>query len=64
VLLGSAVGSVWTAMGGVASAAVAAAQRRRIGRVQLALEQILDRLEHGDMRPARSSLLEFLTSTR
>ena len=64
VLLGSAIGSVWTALGGVAAAAIAAAQRRRMGRVQLALEQVLDRLELGDMRPARSSLLEFLTSAR
>jgi hypothetical protein len=62
VLLGSVIGSVWTLLGGVAASGVAALQRRKISRGQLALEQILDRLEHGEMRPPRASLLEFLTS--
>ncbi len=64
LLIGSVMGSVWTLLGGVAAAGVAAAQRRRLGRGQLALEQILDRLEHGEMRPTRTSLLQFLTSGR
>jgi hypothetical protein len=64
VLLGAAVGSVWTLLGGAAAAGIAGAQRRRIGRGQLALEQILDRLEHGEMKAGRGSLLEFLTSGR
>ncbi len=64
LLIGSVMGSVWTLLGGVAAAGVAAAQRRRLGRGQLALEQILDRLEHGEMRPTHTSLLQFLTSGR
>jgi hypothetical protein len=64
VFLGAAIGSMWTMLGGAAAAGLATAQRRRIGRGQLALEQILDRLEHGEMRGGRGSLLEFLTSGR
>jgi hypothetical protein len=64
VLLGAAIGSVWTALGGVAAAGVATSQRKRLERGQLALEQILDRLEHGEMKSPRGSLLEFFTSPR
>ena len=64
VLLGSAIGSVWTVLGALAASAIAAAQRRRIGRGQLSLEQILDRLEHGEMSAGRGSLLDFLTLAR
>jgi hypothetical protein len=64
VILGAAIGTVWTALGGVAAAGVASAQRRRLERGQLALEQILDRLEHGEMKSARGSLIEFLTQSR
>ena len=64
VFLGAAVGSVWTLLGGAAAAGLATAQRKRIGRGQLALEQILDRLEHGQMKAGRGSLLEFLTTGR
>ena len=62
--IGAVVGSVWTALSGVAAAAMARAQRRKVARGQLALEQILDRLEHGDMRATRNPLMEFLNSVR
>jgi hypothetical protein len=62
--IGAIVGSVWTAVAGVAAAAVARAQRRKVARGQLALEQILDRLEHGEIRSPRSPLMDFLSSVR
>jgi hypothetical protein len=64
LLIGTAVGSIWTAIAGVASTAVARAQRRKVARGQLALEQILDRLEHGEMRASKNVLMEFLSSVR
>ena len=64
VVLGAAIGTVWTGLGGLAAAGIATAQRRRMERGQLALEQILDRLEHGEMKASRASLLEFLTLPR
>jgi hypothetical protein len=33
---------------------VSRSYRRKVARVQLALEQVLDRLEHGEIRPHRS----------
>lgn len=62
--IGAIVGSVWTTLAGVAAAAVARAQRRKVARGQLALEQILDRLEHGEIRAPRSPLMDFLSSVR
>lgn len=50
LLIGSVVGAVWTTLGGVAAAAIARTQRRKIASVQLALEQVLDRLEHGEIK--------------
>lgn len=64
MLIGGAVGSVWTLVAGLASAAIARAQRRKLARAQLALEQVLDRLEHGEIRAPKSPLLEFLSSVR
>jgi hypothetical protein len=64
LLIGAAVGSLWTAIAGVAATAIARAQRRKVSRGQLALEQILDRLEHGEMRSPRSPILDFLSSVR
>jgi hypothetical protein len=63
VFIGSVIGSIWTLLGGLAASGVAGAQRRRIARGQLALEQILDRVEHGEIKSGRGSLLEFLTSS-
>ena len=56
-----AVGAVWAAIGGAGFAAVTKSYRSSIGRAQLALEQALDRLEHGDP-PKRPSLLDMLSS--
>jgi hypothetical protein len=64
LVIGGVLGSVWTLAGGLIAAAVAATQRKKMGKAQLSLEQILDRLEHGEIKPARSSLMEFLTSVR
>jgi hypothetical protein len=64
LVIGGVVGSAWTLVGGLVAAGVAAAQRRKLSRAQLALEQILDRLEHGEMKAQRGSLLEFLSTVR
>ena len=64
LLIGAVVGSIWTALAGIAAATIAGAQRRKLARGQLALEQILDRLEHGDMRSPRPSLIDFLSTAR
>jgi hypothetical protein len=54
------VGAVPAILGLVACAAVARTHRHTVERAQLALEQVLDRLEHGDARrPA--TLLDVLT---
>ncbi len=55
-LVGSVVGGVWTLTGGVSAAVIASGQRKRMVRAQLALEQILDRLEHGEMRKSLNPL--------
>ncbi len=47
------VGAVPVAAGAVAGIALARSHRQTVGRVQLALEQVLDRLEHGDIRRYR-----------
>jgi hypothetical protein len=64
MVIGGIVGSVWTLLAGLGSSAIARAQRRRMSRGQLALEQVLDRLEHGEMRAPKSALLDFLSSVR
>jgi hypothetical protein len=50
VLVAGVSGAVLTAVGAFAAVAIARAHRRRLERAQLALEQVLDRLEHGDGR--------------
>jgi hypothetical protein len=56
-----AMGAVPAALGVAAFAAVARTHRHTVERAQLALEQVLDRLEHGDARrPA--SFIDMLTS--
>ncbi|HEX6313581.1 MAG TPA: hypothetical protein VFZ73_01930 [Gemmatimonadaceae bacterium] len=62
--IGAIVGSIWTALAGFGATAIARAQRRKVSRGQLALEQILDRLEHGEMKSSRSSIVDFLSSVR
>ena len=64
LVIGAIVGSIWTALAGLGATAIARAQRRKVARGQLALEQILDKLEHGDMRTTRPSLMDFLSSVR
>ena len=64
LVIGAIVGSIWTALAGLGATAIARAQRRKVARGQLALEQILDRLEHGEMRAPRSSMIDFLSSVR
>jgi hypothetical protein len=56
-----AIGGVWAALGGVGFAAFARTYRANVQRAQLALEQALDRFEHGDA-PKRESLLDVLSS--
>ena len=56
-----AIGTVWAALGGVGFAAMARTQRSSVLNAQLALEQALDRLEHGE--PTRNpSIFEVITS--
>jgi hypothetical protein len=64
LVIGAVVGSIWTALAGLGATAIARAQRRKVARGQLALEQILDRLEHGEMRSVKSTLMDFLSSVR
>jgi hypothetical protein len=64
LVIGAVVGSAWTAIAGLAAANIARAQRRKVARGQLALEQILDRLEHGEIRAPKSPLMDFLSSVR
>lgn len=58
------VGAVWTGIAALTSTAIARAQRRKVAQGQLALEQVLDRLEHGEIRASKSPLIEFLASVR
>jgi hypothetical protein len=56
LLVAGVIAGVWTLSGGATFVSMARAQRRTLGRVQLALEQVLDRLEHGDLRKPPSLL--------
>jgi hypothetical protein len=58
------VGAVWTLLGVAAGSAIARAQRRVVARAQLALEQLLDRLEHGEATRKPPSFLDVLNSAR
>jgi hypothetical protein len=64
MVIGGIVGSIWTGLAGLGSTAIARAQRRKVAQGQLSLEQVLDRLEHGEVRNAKSPLLDFLSSVR
>ncbi|MFN8581707.1 MAG: hypothetical protein U0163_12115 [Gemmatimonadaceae bacterium] len=66
LLVGGVVAGVWS-VGVAMTAGLAAAQRRRTERAQLALEQILDRLERGEISlPNRGgqALLDLLSPLR
>ena len=57
------IGGVWAAIGGAGFAAVAKSYRSSVARAQLALEQALDRLEHGEPpRTGGGSLFDVLSS--
>jgi hypothetical protein len=62
--LASAVAVLWGGMGAGITSIVARAQRESAARVQLALEQVLDRLEHDAIarKPASGTLLDMLTT--
>lgn len=62
LVIGSAAGILSTLTGALLATVVAKAQRRKVMKGQLALEQILDRLEHGEMKASRSTLMEFLNA--
>jgi hypothetical protein len=59
-LVGSVVGGVWAATGAATAAGLAAAQRSRVARAQLALEQVLDQLEHGAARRPNNPLADLI----
>ena len=48
--------------GGGIGLLIARAQRKRVHRAQLALEQILDRLEHGEIKAAANPISALLTA--
>jgi len=58
--VGMAIGGLGSAVGAAIAAGVASAQKRKVARAQLALEQILDRIEHGEMKPKAASILDLL----
>lgn len=60
VPFGALVGTVPLVGGGLAGYGVAAAQRRRVARAQLALEQVLDRLERGEIRKPANPLADLI----
>lgn len=57
-----AAGAVWMLVGAAGFTGIAQGQRKSVIRGQLALEQILDRLEHNEIRPA-SSVLDLFSLT-
>jgi hypothetical protein len=60
LLFGGLLGAVPALAGGGLAYVVGAAQRKRVHRAQLALEQILDRLERGEIRKPANPLSNFL----
>jgi len=64
MLVAGVTGGVWAFSGGVASIAIARAQQRRLARAQLALEQVLDRLEHGEIKSRAATLLDLIVPSR
>jgi hypothetical protein len=57
------VAGAWAVAGAGGAYGIARGQRRSVLRAQLALEQVLDRVEHGDARRS-STLLDVLASAR
>ncbi len=56
------VGGIWAAIGGAGFIATARSYRSVVEKAQLALEQALDRLEHGPAPRSGNSLLDVLSS--
>ena len=61
-IVAGAVGAVWALGGAAGLFGLASSQRKVVQRAQLALEQVLDRLEHPDPRSASSNLLDAIAS--
>ncbi len=67
MLVAGVVATVWSLVGAAIGVGLAGSQRRRTSRAQLALEQILDRLERGEIQQPRggaTALLDLLVPTR
>ncbi|HJU74604.1 MAG TPA: hypothetical protein VJ717_12720 [Gemmatimonadaceae bacterium] len=60
LLIGGLVGGAWAGFGLLIATSVARTQRRKGSRVQIALEQILDRLERDEIKTPAPSLLDLL----
>ncbi|HEX4936475.1 MAG TPA: hypothetical protein VFV33_25010 [Gemmatimonadaceae bacterium] len=60
LLFGALLGMIPALGGGTIGYAVAASHRKKIERAQLALEQVLDRLERGEIRKPANPLSSFL----
>ena len=63
-VLAAVIGGVWAIAGVGGFVGLAAGQRKQVARAQLALEQVLDRLEHPEQRGGggAASLIEAITS--
>ncbi|MGQ0766476.1 MAG: hypothetical protein ACT4OZ_12510 [Gemmatimonadota bacterium] len=62
LLIAAAGAGLWTGAGAAAAWGVARGQQNRLAKAQLALEQVLDRLEHGDMRKSANPLMDLISS--
>ncbi|HUQ82493.1 MAG TPA: hypothetical protein VM076_15195 [Gemmatimonadaceae bacterium] len=62
MVIAGAIAAAAAGFGGIGLAAMARTQRVQVTRAQLALEQALDRLEHGDAPTKRDSLFDVLAS--
>ena len=60
--LASAIGAVMVALGLGATAGIGAAQRRKVAQAQLSLDQVLDRLEHGELRRPGNPLADLIST--
>ncbi|MBK6308623.1 MAG: hypothetical protein IPF47_23990 [Gemmatimonadetes bacterium] len=60
MIFGALLGMIPALGGGAIGYAVAATHRQRVTRAQLALEQVLDRLERGEIRKPANPLADFI----
>lgn len=61
-LVGGLIGGGWAAAAAGIAAVIGRHQRGRLHRLQLGLEQVLDRLEHGDARRSGSAFTDLLSA--